>query len=285
MSEPQHGRQAEVDSSAPDTRANAESSEKPSNVSVQSVSADNNQINTEAEDSQSSENSLASDASAKAVYKPSWSTSSGHTPDPRERRLAYDDPKNRRLARSPLERRKRSVFQEILSFVTTIAVVVCLTAALKLFIIDVYTVPTGSMSPTIAIDDHIIAEKITRLFSPIEQSDIVTFIDPNHGDRILVKRVIAVGGQTVDLRGGIVYVDGVALDEPYTYGRPSHALNTMPGVEISYPYLVPEGSIWVMGDNRTDSLDSRYFGPISEKQVTGKSFLVLWPLNHFGNLE
>lgn len=75
-----------------------------------------------------------------------------------------------------------------------------------------------------------------------------------------------------------MYVDGVALDEPYTDGLPSYPLNTVGTVDISYPYTIPKGDVWVMGDNRTNSSDSRYFGPIDKDTVFGKAFAIYWPV-------
>ena len=106
----------------------------------------------------------------------------------------------------------------------------------------------------------------------------MVFSDPQVPSRTLIKRVIATEGQTVDLRDGKVYVDGVALDEPYTDGLPSYPLNTVGTVDISYPYTIPKGDVWVMGDNRTNSSDSRYFGPIDKDTVFGKAFAIYWPI-------
>ena len=96
--------------------------------------------------------------------------------------------------------------------------------------------------------------------------------------------VIAVGGQTVDLRDGRVYVDGVLQDEPYTRGEPSYPLTPYYGLTIDYPYTVPEGGLWVMGDNRTNSADSRAFGAIPLESVTGHAVLRYWPLDRIGTL-
>ncbi|MCL2883223.1 MAG: signal peptidase I [Coriobacteriia bacterium] len=176
--------------------------------------------------------------------------------------------------------------RETLEIVITVAIVLIVSAALKLFVIDIYSVPTGSMIPTIELNDRIFTEKITPHFHNTKPQEIVTFQDPMDATRILVKRVIAIGGQTVDLRNGVVYIDNVAQDEPYTHGKPSYPLDNLAGnVGIVYPYTVPDGMIWVMGDNRTDSSDSRYFGPISENDVMAHALGVVWPLNHFGGFN
>ena len=120
----------------------------------------------------------------------------------------------------------------------------------------------------------------------MEPGDIVTFNDPLSPGRVLIKRVIAVGGQVVDINNddGLVYVDGEPLQEPYTDGLPSYRLDNSIA-NVTYPYRVPEGELWVMGDNRTNSQDSRYFGSIDRDTVTGRGALIYWPLDHFGLLE
>ena len=170
-----------------------------------------------------------------------------------------------------------------LDWVITIAVGVVLALFLRTYVAEVYLVPSGSMLETIQEGDRLLGEKITYLTSSPQQGDIVTFRDPEDPDTTLIKRVIATGGQTVDLRDGVVYVDGEALDEDeYTLGKPTYALDQHASnlsENISYPYTVPEGYVWVMGDNRTNSLDSRYFGPVSEDTVTSKALFIFWPFS------
>lgn len=156
---------------------------------------------------------------------------------------------------------------------------------LRFFVIGVFYVPSGSMLNTIHEGDLILGEMVTLNFDGPGAGDVVTFESPLDEGDILVKRVVAVGGQTIDLVDGVVYVDGVALDEPYTEGRPTESLSEYPGsAGISYPYTVPEGTIWVMGDNRTNSKDSRFFGPVSVDDVTSKVLFIYWPLSHVGAL-
>ena len=116
-----------------------------------------------------------------------------------------------------------------------------------------------------------------------EPGDIVTFTDPEIPGRTLIKRCIATAGQTINITGdGILYIDGVAQSETYTHGKPTLPLTNS---TITFPYTVPSGYIWVMGDNRTNSQDSRYFGAVPASSVTGRGVLVYWPVSEFGVLE
>ncbi len=176
-------------------------------------------------------------------------------------------------------------FHKVLSLAMFVATVLVLVWLVNTFVARAYTIPSGSMEDTIEIGDRVWSEKISYYIRDVEPGDVVTFDDPTTStDRTLIKRVIAVASQTVDLIDGVVYVDGVALDEPYTQGSRSLPLNTMPGVAISYPYTVPEGCIWVMGDNREHSADSRYFGAVDTESVSGRAICIYWPLNHIGVL-
>ncbi len=173
----------------------------------------------------------------------------------------------------------------ILSVVIMIAIIFLLSLGLRTFVFQAYEIPSGSMEDTINTGDMVFAEKVTYYFNEPQQGDIVTFADPEIPSRTLIKRVIATGGQTVDLKGGKVFVDGVELDEPYTDGKMSMPLMSAYGTSIMYPYTVPEDEIWVMGDNRNNSQDSRYFGAIPLSSVTGRAVFVYWPLSDIGLLE
>ena len=171
----------------------------------------------------------------------------------------------------------------LVKLVFVVALVFGLSWLLREFVFQAYEIPSGSMEETIMTGDMVFAEKVSYYFRDVQQGDIVTFTDPNNSERTLIKRVIAVGGQTVDINDedGLVYVDGVALDEDYTIGL----TYTLSNSDITYPYTVPEGYIWVMGDNRTNSQDSRYFGAVPVSSVEARAVLVYWPLTDFGLLE
>ncbi len=152
-----------------------------------------------------------------------------------------------------------------------------LATGIRTFVVQPYVIPTGSMIPTIGIGERVLANKFIYRFDSPKQGDIVVFDDPTKTVPTLIKRVIAVGGQTVDIKDGAVWVDGTKLDEPYVYGKPSE-----PG-DVILPLTLPEGQVWLMGDNRTNSHDSRWFGPQPVSIIHGKAFVRYWPLNRFAS--
>lgn len=177
---------------------------------------------------------------------------------------------------------RHSAGRQILELLITLAVAVVLAIALRTWVVEPFVVPTGSMLPTIQLKDMVLANKFIYRFETPKRGDIVVFDDPSGEVPTLIKRVIAVGGQKVDLKNGKVVVDGTPLVEPYTHGQPSEPL---PGSEITFPVTVPPNYIWVMGDNRTTSKDSRFFGPIPLTMVRGRAFFTYWPPDRFGTLN
>lgn len=176
---------------------------------------------------------------------------------------------------------QRSGGRGALEWVVVIAIALGVALLLRTFVVETYIVPSGSMLDTIHEGDTLVGEKITYRTSSPQAGDVVTFKDPEDQGTTLIKRVIATEGQTVDLVDGTVYVDGQPLDESYTEGRPSEPLMVHSSTTdaITYPYTVPSGCIWVMGDNRTNSLDSRYFGAIPVSSVTSHALFIFWPFS------
>lgn len=187
-----------------------------------------------------------------------------------------------------MARRERGgVLRDIAEVIVLIAAAIVLALGIRTFVAEPFIIPSASMSDTLKVGDRLVGEKLTYRTSEPQVGDIVTFTDPEDGSLTLIKRVVATAGQTVELVDGVVYVDGEALDEPYTDGKPSNPLPThSPQLAsgVSYPYVVPQGCIWVMGDNRTNSQDSRYFGAISVSSVTSKALFVFWPLEDAGTI-
>lgn len=190
-------------------------------------------------------------------------------------------------AEEPVRGRTRPALPAWLEWLGIFAVALAFFLLIRTFVVTPYTVPTGSMEPTIQVGDNLFAEKLSVLFGgEVEPGEIVVFDNPEGASDhdVLIKRVIATAGQTVDLRGGAVYVDGERLDEPYAQGR-SYPLDMQaPGVEVAFPYTVPAGHVWVMGDNRENSADSRYFGAVPAENVIGTAIARYWPLDRIGLL-
>jgi signal peptidase I len=144
---------------------------------------------------------------------------------------------------------------------------------LKTFVVQPFWVPTGSMIPTIMPNDRVLALKFVYRFAEPKPGDIVVFLPPNGENKDYIKRVIAVGGQRIKIVDGIVYVNGKPIRESYL--QPDYFdSGNMPEI------VIPKGYVFVMGDNRPNSLDSRVFGPIHVKSIIGKAVLIYWPLNH-----
>ena len=171
----------------------------------------------------------------------------------------------------------------------------------KTLIAQAFYIPSGSMLPQLEVNDRVVVSKLAyRLHEP-RRGDIVVFDSPNQvksdddGGNIVtrlirkvgtgigivqpsteefIKRVIALPGETVDLQDGKVYVNGRPVNEPYL------APNTlsMPTGPVKFPVTVPPDHLWVMGDNRTASSDSRSFGPIPMDDVVGRTIVKVWPL-------
>lgn len=181
--------------------------------------------------------------------------------------------------------KRPGIIRNFFSFLICIVIVLAAAWGIRTFICEPFEVPSGSMETTIMTGDRIFAEKVSYQFSSPKAGDIVVFSDPQVSSRVLVKRVIATEGQTVSLKDGCVYVDGAKLAETYTQGSSYPLSNTASNVSISYPYTVPTGCVWVMGDNRQNSSDSRYFGAIPTKSIFGKAVVTYWPLNRVGLLS
>jgi signal peptidase I len=153
----------------------------------------------------------------------------------------------------------------------TVILAIVVALLIRAFLIQVYKVDGDSMVPTLTHGDRLIVFKlIYRLRGP-QPGEIVVLKDPFDKGRDLIKRVIAVGGETVEIRGGIVHVDGKPVREEYR----------TPGVYDHGPVTVPERHIFVMGDNRMASLDSRWIGPVPFRFVQGKAVFRFWPLAQF----
>ncbi|MDI6692992.1 MAG: signal peptidase I [Anaerosomatales bacterium] len=166
----------------------------------------------------------------------------------------------------------------LLELVVMVAIAFALATVVRAYVVQPYVIPSGSMIPTIEIQERVLANKFVYRFEKPKPGDIVVLDDPTGSVPTLIKRVIAVEGQTIDIEDGSVIVDGKRLDEPYTHGK-----RTEPG-PVPLPLTIPKGYVWVMGDNRPNSSDSRVFGPVPMRSIHGKAVLRIWPLSRIAPL-
>jgi signal peptidase I len=181
-----------------------------------------------------------------------------------------------------------------------LAIAVILAILVQAFVVKSFTVTSSSMSPTIKQGDRLVADRVTFYFRKPRRGDIVVFRYPPNGGQSLntknllywpfeqigevlhlthktdsppfVKRVIATGGETIQVRKGTVFINGKAIEEEYA----------VPETSDYGPYKVPKGTLFCMGDNRPNSRDSRFIGPIPIRSVIGRAFFRFWPPSRFG---
>ncbi|MFA5059008.1 MAG: signal peptidase I [Candidatus Omnitrophota bacterium] len=180
---------------------------------------------------------------------------------------------------------KKSVWRE---WVESILVALVLALFIRTFIIQAFKIPTGSMRMTLIEGDRILVDKLSygpkvpftkiRLpgFSKPKRGDVVVFIYPEDTKRDFIKRLIAFGGETVEIKDGRIYINGQMITEPpvkniYYYNRGSFGA-------ISQKIIVPKDSYFVLGDNSASSKDSRYWGFVPEGFLIGKADLIYWPI-------
>jgi signal peptidase I len=146
----------------------------------------------------------------------------------------------------------------------------------RAFVIERFLVDGPSMEPTLWDSQSLLVNKLAYRFSQPKRGDVVVFRYPLDPSRDYVKRCVAVGGDTVEMRLGRLYVNGLLKEEPYV---------RFPGLYEMKSITVPEDCIFVLGDHRTNSEDSRMFGPVKLSLVKGKAVFIIWPLKDMGAIR
>lgn len=144
------------------------------------------------------------------------------------------------------------------------------------FVVQAFFIPSGSMEPTLQIGDRILVAKFYYRLAPIRRGDVIVFRYPLNPGKDFVKRVVGVAGDRVELRRGVVYVNG----KPHPELTPSNGDQTC--AQSYGPKTVTEGHLFVLGDNRCNSEDSRFFGLVPVRNVVGRALVIYWPLHRVG---
>ena len=177
----------------------------------------------------------------------------------------------------------------IIEWFIVIVGAILLALVVKLFLLQAFYIPSLSMYPTLHVGDRVLVNKLSYRLHDVNRGDVIVFERPASETSStipdLIKRVVAISGESVVIKDGSVFVDGTRLNENYLPdGTVTSTANAPNKCTEQAPCVIPNGQVWVMGDNRSDSKDSRYFGPIDKSSIVGRAFITVWPLGRFGLL-
>ena len=177
----------------------------------------------------------------------------------------------------------------LFEIVETLVLTLIIFLVIQTFVAQPYKVQQQSMEHTLEPDQYVLVDKLTPRFDTYKRGDIVVFTPPEdwvqEDGTPFIKRVIGVGGDTVEIRDGHVFINGTEIDEEYVFaeepGDPPQP-TTVPGDE--HRWVIPTDELFLLGDHRAASADSRTFGPVPAVQVIGRAWLRYWPIDAFGIL-
>lgn len=182
--------------------------------------------------------------------------------------------------------------KKVKEYAEAIIIAILIAVFIRTFVVQAFKIPSGSMKPTLQIGDHILVNKfiygvkipfVRSTLIPIKEpkrGEIVVFIYPQDRTKDFIKRVIAVGGDTVEIRNKEIFINGErSQDNHGVYVDPVIMPGAMQPRDNMGPVKVPEGTIFVMGDNRDQSYDSRFWGFVELEDVMGEAFMIYWSWN------
>lgn len=184
---------------------------------------------------------------------------------------------------------KEKTKSKVQEYIEAIIIAILIAVVIRTFIIQAYKIPSRSMVPTLVVGDHLLVNKfiygikipfLRNTIIPItdpQRGDIVVFIYPNDRSKDFIKRIIGVGGDTIEIRNKKIFINGKEYDD--THGIYSDSViypGAMQPRDNYGPVTVPQKSLFVMGDNRDESADSRFWGFVNLKDVEGKAFIIYW---------
>lgn len=174
------------------------------------------------------------------------------------------------MAKNTKKNEKTSLKREIIEWIVVVAVAVALALFIDLVLIVNAIVPTASMETTIMIGDRIVGNRLAYINEDPERGDIVIFKFPDYEKELFIKRIIGLPGDTIEIIDGVVYINGEILEEPYLHEKPVGSYG---------PITVPEGAYFMLGDNRNNSADSRFWNQpfVYKNKILGKAFVRYYP--------
>lgn len=160
--------------------------------------------------------------------------------------------------------------------VETLIWALVLALVLRTFVVQAFWIPSGSMIPTLMPGDRVLVAKFWYHFTEPKRGQVVVFKYPMDPTRDFVKRLIALPGETIEIKNGVVYINDSPLEEPYVKNRDFLSMEKV---------TVPRGQYFMMGDNRPNSQDSRFWGFVPKNYLLGPAFFRYWPLSRIGVLK
>lgn len=152
-----------------------------------------------------------------------------------------------------------------------------ISTSIKVFLFQAYKIPASSLKPTLLTGDHILARKLFVVKAGINRGDMIIFPFPEDTSKDFIKRVVAIGGETIEIVNKKVFINGKLIEEPYVVHSDPHIIPEGMQPRDNYgPAMVPEELLFVMGDNRDQSYDSRFWGFVKKAAVKGKAYTIYW---------
>lgn len=183
-------------------------------------------------------------------------------------------------------RQKKSVVRE---YAEALIIAVLLALFIRTFIVQAFKIPSGSMLPTLEIGDHLLVNKFSYgLKLPFTGTNLIPWNEPSRGDVVVfrypkdrkvdyIKRVIGLPGDNIEIKNKMLYINGIKVDDPHAHFASNVILSRKASVRDNFgPVIVPNDSLFVMGDNRDNSSDGRFWGFVKQKDVLGKAFILYW---------
>jgi signal peptidase I len=188
--------------------------------------------------------------------------------------------------------KKTSLFlRQVIEWIVVIAVALIVALLVRLFLLQQFYISGPSMESTMFSDDRVLVSKLAYEVGEIDRGDVVVFDRATmNGNKIehddLIKRVIGLGGESIEIRDCVIFIDGAKLEEPYLPSRDISLTNLSDrcGVVNMDAITIEDDEVFLVGDNRPQSFDSRMFGAIKKDLVIGQAFVIIWPPNSWSRL-
>lgn len=196
-----------------------------------------------------------------------------------EKKSQQDPAEHFETRRESRQRRRRSsekrTARGFVEFIVILAVSFALVFGfVRPYVVEAFYIPSESMVPTLMVNDRVLVNKFIYRFTDPVKGDILVFKSVEGDDQDLIKRVIGTPGDTIRVQNGRLFVNGELQREPYVNKK-------MPDRSFFGPETVPPDHVFMMGDNRANSQDSRFFGPVPYENIEGEAFVLFWPLDRF----